>query len=160
MEFALALLPSTYTPHNHILYTHSCSLLLQPFSLFTFFSCSFAHVHMRIPGTLIHSEAYSSHTRIIQGFFPTLLPPPPPLPATLPLGSMSPSGLKELAPWTWSALFTRANMWARRTVQSTVRQWLQSLRSGQFRPAFCLSPRNGIQFRQIYIKTLVTLSGH
>lgn len=67
------------------------------------------------PCALIHSKAHSSHTHIIQASLSPLLLS---LPATLPLGGVSWNGLKELAPCTWSALFTRPCMWAGRIVAS------------------------------------------
>lgn len=80
-------------------------------------TCTQLHTHARTfpPCALIHSKAHSSHTHIIQAsLFPLLLS----LPATLPLGGVSWNGLKELAPCTWSALFTRTYMWAGRIVES------------------------------------------
>ena len=74
------------------------------------------------------------------------------LPATLPLGSVSWNGLKELAPCTWSALFTRTCMWAGRIVESSLSACTVHLGIGRVRAAFCLSAHTCIKFGLIYFK--------
>lgn len=154
-------------PHTQILCTHSCSLSLS-YSHFSFIPHPHAHLntvthtHMHpphtLPCTLIHSKAHSSHNSYNSGL-PTLPSPPPPLsqPATLPLGAVSWNGLKELAPCTWSALFTRTCMWAVGRVaespQSPFRARGVRLRSGRARTAFCLSPHTRLTFGIISLKT-------
>lgn len=133
--------------------THSCSLSL---SCSRFSMLPSSQALLVTVDTVTHLSAYffplyTNSLRAAPHTYNTTTPFAFSLPATLPLGSLSRSGLKELAACTWSALFTRTCMWDGRTVQSSVSQTPQSppkVRMGQigyFTPAplldwFILSP--------------------
>ena len=152
--------------HTQILYTHSCSLSLAflPFFLFFFYlflmlTCTQLHTHAR---TFPPMHANSLKGSLFTHSYNTSLSPPFllfllllllfSLPATLPLGSVSWNGLKELAPCTWSALFTRTCMWAGRIVESSLSACTVHLGIGRVRAAFCLSAHTCIKFGLIYFK--------
>lgn len=91
--------------HTQILSTHSCSLSLSysRFSFYPFLMLTCTQLHSRthsFPYTSIHSKAHSFTHSCNTRPPPYRLSPPPPLPATLPLGSVSRNGLKELGPCT------------------------------------------------------------
>lgn len=123
----------THRYYTHVVApTHSPT----PISPFTSFSCSLAHTAPHPPYTnslkdslFTHSYKYKSQPSLL---LLSLL-------ATLPLGSMSWSGLKELAPCTWSALFTgHACEWGGLFRAAFLRAHRANLRSGQVEPTFCL----------------------
>lgn len=145
---------SIHRYYKDLLPCHSCSPV-SPFYLSRAHLHTVTHTHACtfFPMNSNPLKAHSSHTHIIQ-VYPSLrlllvfllLS----LPATLPLGSMSRNGLKELAPCTWSALFTRTCMWAESTVEDSLRAHRVHLRSGRVRQAFCLSAHTHIKSGLIY----------
>lgn len=137
---------------THRYYTHVVAPTRSPtpISPFTSFSCSLAHTAPHPPYTnslkdslFTHSYKYKS-----QPSLPLLS-----LLATLPLGSMSWSGLKELAPCTWSALFNgHACEWGGLLRAVFLRAHRANLRSRQVEPTFCLFSHGGVIFGLIYFE--------
>lgn len=137
---------------THRYYTHVVAPTRSPtpISPFTSFSCSLAHTAPHPPYTnslkdslFTHSYKYKS-----QPSLPLLS-----LLATLPLGSMSWSGLKELAPCTWSALLNgHACEWGGLLRAVFLRAHRANLRSRQVEPTFCLFSHGGVIFGLIYFE--------
>ena len=137
-HFCIATPPRTHTscaPHTQILFTHWCSRSL-------FYSCFYFYLFLMLTCTKVTHTLSPSHTNSLKCSLlhthNTSNPPPTTHPlslllllvlsllATLPLGSVSRSGLKELAPCTQSALFSRTSMWAGEIVESWVPQSSES----------------------------------
>lgn len=124
---SVASLPLCTHTHTHsLLCIHRYySLSYPPSYLFLMLTCTQLHTHARtfspMHGNSLKGFTHSYNTSLpppllssLLLLLPSLPPSSPSLPATLPLGSVSRNGLKELAPCTWSALFTRTCMWASR----------------------------------------------
>lgn len=100
--------------HVPVLYTHSCSLHSHLSFLPLSNACFYTHMHTLFPPTSTNSLKVSLFTHS----YNSSLFSSSSLSATLPLGTVSWNGPKELALRTWSVLFSRKCMWVGWVVES------------------------------------------